>query len=155
MTIAQTLEVRLARPPAEVFDHLIAVERWPEWLVASGIVRVERMGEPAGSPLSEGSPLRIEQRVAGRSATLEAKVTALVAPTRFAVAGRASDGITVEIDAELAPADPSGTSLRWSVRIGLPMRYRMFESMAAPQVERAAGLDLEAFRRRMESVAGD
>ena len=155
MTIAQTLEVRLARAPAEVFDQLIAVERWPEWLVASGIVRVERVGEPVGSPLSAGSPLRIDQRVAGRSATLEAKVTALVAPARFAVSGRASDGITVAIDAELAPADPSGTSLRWSVRIGLPLRYRMFESMAAPQVERATGLDLEALRRRMESAARD
>ncbi len=154
MTIAQTLEVRLGRSPDEVFDHLVAVERWPEWLIASGIVRVERVGEPPGSPVSEGSHLRIEQRVAGRSATLEAKVTALAAPARFAVAGRASDGITVEIDADLAPADPSSTSLRWSVRIGLPLRYRMFESMAAPQVQRAAALDLEAFRRRLESVSG-
>jgi hypothetical protein len=98
--------------------------------------------------------LQIEQRVAGRSATLEARVTALAAPARFAVAGRASDGITVEIDAELAPADPGGTTLRWSVRIELPLRYRMFESMATPQVQRAAALDLEAFRRRLESVAG-
>lgn len=153
MTIAQTLEVRIGRPPDEVFDHLVAVERWPEWLIASGIVRVERVGEPPGSPLSEGSRLRIEQRVAGRSATLEARVTALAAPARFAVAGRASDGITVEIDAELALADPSSTSLRWSVRIGLPLRFRMFESIAAPQVQRAAALDLEAFRRRLESVA--
>jgi Polyketide cyclase / dehydrase and lipid transport len=154
VTISQTLEVGLSRPPEEVFDELIAVERWPAWLIASGIVRVERVDEAAGSPLSEGSMLRIQQRVAGRSATLDARVTALAPPARFAVAGRASDGITVEIDAELAPADASGTSLRWSVRIGLPMRYRMFESMAAPQVERAAALDLEAFRRRLESVAG-
>jgi hypothetical protein len=154
VTIAQTLEVSLGRPQGEVFDQLIAVERWPEWLIASGIVRVERVGEPAGSSLSEGSQLQIEQRVAGRSATLEARVTALAAPARFAVAGRASDGITVEIDAELAPADPGGTTLRWSVRIELPLRYRMFESMATPQVQRAAALDLEAFRRRLESVAG-
>jgi hypothetical protein len=154
MTIAQTLEVQLARPPAEVFDHLIAVERWPEWLIASGIVRVERVGEPAGSPVSDGSALRIEQRLAGRSSTLEARVTALAAPVRFAVAGRASDGISVEIDAELTAAGIAGTSLRWSVRIGLPLRYRMFESMAAPQVQRAATLDLEAFRRRLESAAG-
>ena len=153
MTIAQTIEVHLGRPPAEVFDHLVAVERWPEWLIASGIVRVERVGEPPVSPLSEGSRLQIEQRVAGRSATLEATVTALRPPGRFAVAGRASDGITIEIDAALAPTDPNGTSLRWGLRIGLPLRYRMFESMAAPQVQRAAKLDLEAFRRRLESVA--
>jgi hypothetical protein len=53
----------------------------------------------------------------------------------------------------LAPDDLS-TRLRWSVRIGLPLRYRMFESMVTPQARRAATLDLEALKRRLESVAG-
>ena len=39
--------------------------------------------------------------------------------------------------------------------IGLPFRYRLFESLARPQVERAVVLDIEAFKRRLESVAGD
>ena len=47
-----------------------------------------------------------------------------------------------------------GTRLRWSLRLGLPLRYRMFESMVAPQARRAAALDLEALRRRLESAAG-
>jgi hypothetical protein len=43
--------------------------------------------------------------------------------------------------------------LRWQLRVDLPLRYRMFEGMVAPQARRAAALDLEAFKRRLESVA--
>jgi len=81
-------------------------------------------------------------------------VTALQPPTRLALHGRDGDGVTIDIDAAIAPEGESdGTSLRWSIRIGLPLRYRMFESMARPQVERAAALDIEALRRRLESTA--
>ena len=45
--------------------------------------------------------------------------------------------------------------LRWALRVDLPLRYRMFEGMVEPQARRAAGLDLEAFKRRLESVAED
>jgi len=41
------------------------------------------------------------------------------------------------------------------LRVDLPLRYRMFETMVAPQARRAAGLDLEALKRRLESVAGE
>jgi len=150
MAISLDLDVRIGRPAADVFAHLTDVERWPEWLIASGIVRVERLD---GGPLAEGSALRIQQRVAGRSSTLDARVTAMAASTRFAVSGRDADGITVEIDASLTEDGPV-TRLDWRLKIGLPLRYRMLESMATPQVRRAAALDLEAFRRRLESVAG-
>ena len=43
--------------------------------------------------------------------------------------------------------------LRWALRADLPLRYRMFEGMVAPQARRAASLDLEALKRRLESVA--
>ncbi len=149
MAISLELDVRIGRPPADVFAHLTDVERWPEWLIASGIVTVERLDE---GPLAEGSALRIQQRVAGRSSTLDARVAAMAVPTRFAVRGRDADGITVEIDAALTEDGPA-TRLDWRLKIGLPLRYRMLESMATPQVRRAAALDLEAFRRRLESVA--
>jgi hypothetical protein len=128
-----------------VFAHLTAVERWPEWLIASGILRVAR---------GEDRRLTIDQRVAGRATTLDARIVALEAPTRFALEGRDRDGVTVAIDASLVPDGP-GTRLRWSLRLELPLRYRAFESMVAPGARRAAALDLEAFRRRLESVAGD
>jgi len=146
MAIDRRVAVALDAPPASVFAALTDLDRWPEWLIASGIRKVTRI-DPAG-PLVTGSVLRIEQAVAGRATTLDAKVTALVEPQRFGVAGRDPDGITVGIDAHLAPTG-AGATLTWHLRIELPIRFRLFESMAVPGVERAVRLDLEAFRRRV------
>jgi uncharacterized protein YndB with AHSA1/START domain len=151
MTVAVEIETRIARSSAVVFAELSAVQRFPEWLVASGIVRVERLD---GEPLAVGSKLRIAQRVGGRSTVLDGSISALEPDRVFGLGGRDPDGVTIDIDATLAP-DGQGTRLRWSLRIGLPLRFRMFESMVAPQVRRAAALDLEAFKRRLESVASD
>jgi len=150
VTIAAEIETRIGRPPADVFAALTDVERYPEWLIASGIVRVERL-DPG--PLAAGSRLRIAQTVAGRSTTLDGVVTVLAPGAAFGLRGRDKDGVSVEIDAVIA-TDDMATRLRWSVRIGLPLRFRMFESMVAPQARRAAALDLEALKRRLESVAG-
>ena len=113
------------------------------------------LGRPARSKASTSPSSNARP---GAPGTFEAQVTALQAPTRLALHGRDGDGVTIDIDAELAPAG-DGTRLRWSIRIGLPLRYRMFESMARPQVERAAALDIEALqappgvdRRRLTSV---
>ena len=154
MTIAVEIETRIGRPPDVVFAELTALERFPEWLRASGITRVERLD---GSPLAVGSKVRIEQRVAGRSTVLDGTVTRLEPARAFGLRGRDPDGVTIEIDAALSLDDSgggSGTRLRWSLRIGLPLRFRVFESMVTPQVQRAATLDLEALKRRLESVAG-
>ena len=150
MAIAVTIETTIARPPAQVFDQVADIDAWPSWLIASGIVRVERT---SGGPLAAGERLVVEQRAAGRAGTFQARVTDLQPPTRFALQGKDDDGVSIDIDAVLAPAD-AGTSLRWSIRIGLPLRYRMFESMARPQVQRAAALDIEALRIGLEQPAG-
>ena len=150
MTISSDLSVTIARPIDEVFTDLVDMERWPAWLIASGVTRVTRETADDGA-LDVGSKLVIEQRLAGvRTSIVEAVVTAFERPNRFAVRGRDADGITVEIEAALTAVDP-GCRLDWSLRVALPLRYRMFESMAAPQVRHAAGLDLEAFRIRSES----
>ncbi|HEX5149692.1 MAG TPA: SRPBCC family protein [Candidatus Limnocylindrales bacterium] len=150
MTIAVEVETAIARSPEDVFAELIAIERFPDWLVASGIVGVERLDE---GPPAVGSRVRISQRVAGRSTVLEGSITELEAGRSLGLRGRDPDGVTIEIDAAIATDGP-GTRLRWSLRIGVPLRFRMLESMVAPQVRRAVTLDLEAFRRRMESTAG-
>ena len=157
MAITVVIETAIARPTAEVYAVIADIESWPTWLIASGIIRVERS---ADGPLVEGEHLVVEQRAAGRAGTFKAEVTALQPPTRLAVHGRDGDGVTIDIDAAVAPdaalaPDGDGTSLRWSIRIGLPLRFRMFESMARPQVERAAALDIEALRRRLESTPPD
>jgi hypothetical protein len=149
VTIAAQLETPIGRSADAVFAELVAVERYPEWLVASGIVRVERLD---GGPLREGSRLRVEQRIAGRAATLDGVVTALEPGRQFAFRVSDRDGITLEADALLA-SDGLTSRLRWSLWISLPLRYRIFEGMAAPQVRQAAASDLDNLRRQLESVA--
>lgn len=167
MTVSVETETTIGRPAADVFDALAAVERYPEWLIASGIVGVERLD---GGPLAVGSGLRISQTVAGRSTVLDGRVTTFVPGSAFGLHGKDKDGVTIDIDATLTAADGAGsapddgsapgggsagsaTHLRWSLRLGLPLRYRMFESMVTPQARRAAILDIEALKRRLESVA--
>jgi carbon monoxide dehydrogenase subunit G len=150
MTVSVEVESRIDRPASEVFAALTDVESYPKWLIASGIVRVERLD---AGPLRVGSRLRISQTVAGRSTTLDGSVTKLIPEAAFGLSGKDKDGVTIEIDAALIP-DGSATRLRWSLRLKLPLRFRMFESMVAPQAKRAAALDLEALKRRLESAAG-
>jgi hypothetical protein len=151
MAIAVTIDTSIARSPEEVFASVADIEEWPSWLIASGIVAI---GRSTDGPIREGEHLTVDQRAAGRAGTFAAQVTALQAPARLGLHGRDGDGVTIDIDAALA-RDGEGTDLRWSIRITLPFRYRMFESMARPQVERAAALDIEALRRRLESTATD
>ncbi len=148
MTIAVQVETAIARQPAEVFAELRAIERFPDWLVASGIVGVELLDE--GQP-AVGSRLRISQTVAGRSTILDGSITELDPDRALGLRGRDPAGVTIEIAATLTADEGGGSRLRWSLELRLPLRLRMFESMVAPQVRRAVMLDLEAFRRRVEA----
>ena len=147
MTIAVEIETQISRPPTEVYAALTDVERFPEWLIASGITGVELLD---GGPVTVGTRVRIAQTVGGRSTVLDGTITEVDPDRAFGLQGRDSDGVSVEIEAALAP-DGDGARLRWALRIALPLRFRMFESMVAPQVRRAATLDLEALKRRLES----
>jgi uncharacterized protein YndB with AHSA1/START domain len=147
MGIDAVIETTIARPPDEVFARIADVTEWPSWLIASGIVSVTRT---TAGPIRSGERLSVEQRAAGRAGTFEAVVREATSPTRLALEGRDHEGVSIGIDATLAAAD-QGTALRWSIRIGLPFRFRLFESMARPQVERAAALDIERLRRDLES----
>jgi uncharacterized protein YndB with AHSA1/START domain len=150
VTVEAELETTIARGASAVFAELAAVERFPEWLIASGIRSVESLD---GVPVGEGSRLRIEQRIAGRSTTLDGVITAFVPGERFALRATDPQGIAIELRAELR-ADSATTRVRWSIRMSLPLRFRFFESMVAPELRRAATADLENLRRRLEAVAG-
>ena len=114
MTVTVEVETRIARPAGDVFAAIVDVEHYPAWLIASGIVGVERL-DPG--PLVAGSRLRIRQTVAGRSTVLDGTVTVLAPGAAFGLRGKDQDGVTIEIDAVLAP-DELSTRLRWSLRIG-------------------------------------
>ncbi len=150
MVVEVTVETRIGRTPTTVFSELAAVERYPEWLIASGIVGV---GRQDAQPLAVGSRLVIRQTVAGRSSVIDAEITAFRPDMAIALKGRDPDGVSVQFEAALSPDGDLATTLRWSVSIGLPLKFRLFESMVAPQAKRAAALDVEAFRRRLEAIA--
>ncbi|MEX2010995.1 MAG: SRPBCC family protein [Chloroflexota bacterium] len=150
MAIAAELETMIARNCDDVFARLADVPRYPEWLVASGIVSAEHVGS---GPLAAGSKLRIGQQIAGRASTLDGTVTAYEPGARFAFRAKDPEGITIEIDARLAP-EGATCRLRWALKLGMPLKYRFFESMLAPQVREAAAADLERLRTGLQSVAG-
>jgi uncharacterized protein YndB with AHSA1/START domain len=150
MVIAAELETLIARSCDDVFARLADVRRYPDWLVASGIVSAEPV---ASGPLAAGSKLRIGQQIAGRASTLEGKVTAFEPGAHFAFRAKDAEGITIEIDARLTP-EAATCRLRWALKLGLPLKYRFFESMVAPQVRQAAAADLERLKTGLQSVAG-
>ena len=155
MAIDVAIESTIDAAPDEVFATIADLESWPTWLIASGIRSVARASD---RPVAVGERLVVEQDAAGRAGTFEAEVTALEPGHRLALRGRDADGVTIDIDALVQPstgAAGGAAELRWTLRIGLPLRYRVFESMARPQVERAALLDIEALRLTLERAAGD
>lgn len=152
MAIDVALEARIGRSAEDVYRHLADLDRWPEWLIATGIRQFQREQVGAAVP---GEAIRIDQNAAGRAAIFDGRVTRAEAPTHLAVSGKDSDGVSIDITAEVVPVEASISVLRWEIRIGVPFRYRIFESLARPQVQRAVALDVEAFKRRLESVATD
>lgn len=155
MAIEVAIESTIERPPDEVFAAVADLSSWPDWLIASGIRSVRR--EAQGLPVV-GERLLVEQDAAGRAGTFDTEVTSVDAGTRLALRGQDGDGVTIDIEALVSRAEGSAgpaSDLRWAIRIGLPLRYRVFESMARPQVERAALLDVESLRLRLEAANRD
>jgi uncharacterized protein YndB with AHSA1/START domain len=150
MAVSAVVETTIPRTAADVFEALTDLAGFPEWLVSSGIVAVEAIGDGA---LEEGTKLRIDQRVAGRSTTLNGRVTAFEPGRRFGLQAKDHEGIGLSLDAALA-ADGPLTTLRWSLKLSLPLKWRFFEAMVAPQVQEAAVADLERLRVRLSAVAG-
>lgn len=155
MPIDVAVDSTVERTPDDVFAAVADIDAWPTWLIASGIrsVRRERTGAP-----TLGERLVVEQNAAGRAGTFDAQVTGFEPGRWIALRGRDRDGVTIDMEAVVAPtpdSDRPTTELRWTIRIGLPLKYRVFESMARPQVERAALLDVESLRLRLESPAKD
>lgn len=149
MSIVAVAEVDVGRPAEVVFREIAAVERYPTWLRASGVVAVERDGE---GPLAPGSRFFVTQRVAGNQARLDAVVTAAEEPTQFAFRATEPRGITLRVEVGITPLDLR-SRVRWSVRIDLPFRLRLFEGMARPEVVRATASDLEGLRRMLDATA--
>jgi uncharacterized protein YndB with AHSA1/START domain len=147
MAIEVVTQTAIARPPEVVYARIADVDDWSTWLIASGIQTVERSSTER---VETDDRFTVVQQVAGRSSVFEARVVQASPPTRLLVEAIDPEQVSIAIDASVSPSEV-GSTLAWSVRIELPFRYRIFESMAKPQVQRAAALDLEALRRSLEA----
>ena len=150
MTLKAELETRIGRSPAAVFAELIALDRYPQWLIATGVTRVEQLDPGHSRPARDCALISAwpAGRPRSRGRSRHSNLTAARAP------GARPRG-DQDRHRRLVAAEGPSTVLRWALRADLPLRYRMFEGMVAPQARRAAALDLEAFKRRLESVAED
>ena len=149
---ARDLEVRIGRPPADVFALLTDVERWPEWLIASGH-RPRRAARRRG-PLVVG--IRLRDRPARRRPRRHAPGHGHGASSRRPASPCAARTPTASASRSMPRLVPDGPGTRADAGAcgsGCRSDSGCFESMAKPQVRRAAALDLEAFRQRLESVA--
>ena len=129
------LEVSIDRPPAEVFDALVDVERLPDWQGSAVEVR-------ADAPLAEGVRVFERRRVLGREIENELEVTACEAPRRLTL--KALKGpVRFTVDHELAEAG-GGTLLQvvaegkagGFMRLGEPMLARSAEAELRKDFER-------------------
>jgi uncharacterized protein YndB with AHSA1/START domain len=152
MAIDVVVDTRIERPIEDVFTELSDLDQWPDWLVATGVRHIRRASSGQATP---GELLVIDQVAAGRASRFSGTVTALQPPTRLAIEGTDQDGVSVAITVTLASLGPTSTAMRLAIRVDVPFRFRIFEGLARPQVERAVRLDGEAVRRRLESAAPD
>jgi len=142
--------VPIGRSPDDVFRHIVDIERYPEWQVAAGIRRVARQDE---GPLGVGSRFDVERVTQGMAGTIDCVVTVFEPGRRFAFQGQDSAGFDVVVEAVLVPDGPA-TRVDWSMEISNHRFNRFLQPIITGQMRRAAAIDFENFRRRLEAVAG-
>jgi uncharacterized protein YndB with AHSA1/START domain len=145
--VAQSLLI--GRTPDDVFRHITDIERYPEWQVAAGIRQVERADV---EPLGQGSRFHVERVTQGMAGTIDCVVTAFEPGGRFSFEGRDSAGFDVLVDTVLEPDGPA-TRVDWSMEIANHRINRFLQPIVTGQMRRAAAIDLENFKRRLEAVA--
>ena len=143
------LSTPIGRTPDDVFRHVADIERYPEWQVAAGIKRVVRADD---EPLGQGSRFLVDRVTQGMAGTLDCVVTVFEPGQRFAFGGQDSAGFTVDVDTVLVPEGPV-TRVDWQMLISNHRINRFIQPIVTGQIRRAATIDLENFKRRLEAVA--
>jgi uncharacterized protein YndB with AHSA1/START domain len=147
--IAVDWSLTIGRSPDDVFRHVAAIERYPDWQRATGIRAVIVDGN---TPVGLGSGFRMERLTQGQSGTLDGKVTAFEPGRRFAFRAHDSAGFDIEADTTLSAAG-AGTRLDWHFTMTTPGALRFLGSMLSSGIRKAAEADLGELKRRLEQVA--
>ena len=136
------LTIDVARPAEEVFEHLVDLDRLPEWQASAVESR-------ADDPLAEGVRIFECRRVLGREFHSELEVTGFDPPRQLTL--KALNGpVRFTVDHRLAEAD-GGTRLR----VVAEGKAGGFMKLGQPMLARTAEAELRKdFERLKELVEG-
>jgi carbon monoxide dehydrogenase subunit G len=136
------LTVDVARPAEAVFEHLVDLDRLPEWQASAVESR-------ADAPLAEGVRIFECRRALGREVHSELEVTEFDRPRRFKL--KALTGpVRFTVDHQLAEAD-GGTRLTVVAEGKAGGFMRLGEPMLARSVESEMRKDFERLKELLEA----
>jgi carbon monoxide dehydrogenase subunit G len=136
------LTIDVARPAAEVFEHLIDLERLPEWQASA----VESRSD---EPLAEGVRIFECRRVMGKEIHNELEVTAFDPPRRLTL--KALNGpVRFTVDHRLAEAD-GGTRLEVVAEGKAGRLMKLGEPLLARQAEQELRGDFVRLKELLEA----
>jgi carbon monoxide dehydrogenase subunit G len=136
------LTIGVARPAAEVFEHLIDLERLPEWQASA----VESRSD---EPLAEGVRIFECRRVMGKEIHNELEVTAFDPPRRLTL--KALNGpVRFTVDHRLAEAD-GGTRLEVVAEGKAGRLMKLGEPLLARQAEQELRGDFVRLKELLEA----
>lgn len=150
MAIEFELEQRIEAPPQRVWDVLVDVDAWQEWL--PNLVRIERLTE---GPLEPGSRWREVRKMFGREASEVFEVTAVEPGRRldtFVDGAQGSSGRgEYRFVHRLEPDGPAATRLVLSGSVGGTNRLlELLGRLFAGAMKKAIARDLDALASRAE-----
>jgi uncharacterized protein YndB with AHSA1/START domain len=142
-------EIRIARPPAEVFAYATTPALWPEWHPAS-----LRLQPGAEKPLGVGATFEEDIRTAGREGHLSWVVEECEAGARWAARARADNGAGIFIRYRFEP-EASGTRFVRELEYTLPnLLLRLANTLVLRRrIDAESRLSLQQLKERLERTA--
>lgn len=136
------LSLEIERPAQEVFDHLVDVERLPEWQSSAVKSHVD-------GPMRVGARVHETRRLLGREAHTELEVAAFDPPRRLTLR-TLSGPVKVDVDHELE-AHGDGTLLRVVAEAEPGSILKFAKPVLARQAEHELRTDFERLKELLES----
>jgi carbon monoxide dehydrogenase subunit G len=132
---------RIPAPPDEVFAYLSDLEKLAEW--QGGITSARRTSP---GPIGTGSTAEVTREMMGQRILAPLTVTDFQPPTRMVIDSEVS-GVRAHATLDLVPAGVAATDLTFAMEI----RGSMLTAFMEPMIASAAGGDIDASLRRLES----
>jgi carbon monoxide dehydrogenase subunit G len=132
----------IARPPEDVFERLIDLDRLPDWQESA-------LGSTADAPLAQGVRVQERRRIMGRDLENELEVTAFEPPRQLTL--KALGGpVPFTVDHQLVDDDGS-TLLHVVAEAKTGTFMKLAESMLARTAEQEMRRDFDRLKEQLEA----